>query len=168
MNATKGKYLLLGSNLGDRLDNLQKAVDLLKESTIEIVRSSSIYESEPWGIREQPVFLNVVLEIETAFAPDQLLQICLSAENQMGRQRVRKWGERLIDIDILYYDGLILNHEDLKIPHLGIPERRFTLMPLTELTPDFKHPLLHKTQNELLDACPDELNCFTIAAQLNL
>lgn len=168
MNTTEGKFLLLGSNLGDRLANLQKSIDLLRLADITILRSSAIYESEPWGIREQPVFYNCVVEIATTRSADELLQLCLSIEIKMGRERVRKWGERLIDIDILYFDQQILNHDELKLPHLGIPERRFTLVPLVEIAPNFIHPLFHKSQSELLEACPDQLNCFPIADQLSL
>jgi 2-amino-4-hydroxy-6-hydroxymethyldihydropteridine diphosphokinase len=154
-----GKYLLLGSNLGNRLANLQRAIKLLKQKGIFTERTSSVYESEPWGIHEQDWFLNAVLEIESSLGPEQLLQSLLDVEKTMGRVRQIKWGPRLIDIDILYMDDHISNSDMLRLPHPGIPGRRFTLMPLVELIPDKKHPLSGATQVELLVQCEDPLKC---------
>jgi len=167
MNCTKGKYLLLGSNLGDRPYYLKTAVGLLQKNGVELVTYSSIYESEPWGINDQPLFLNAVLQIETKLSPDELLACCLKIEKEMGRKRIRKWGERLIDIDILYFDEVIIQDNELTIPHPGIPERRFTLLPLSEIAPKFIHPSLQKSQSELLDHCADPLNCHPISNQLD-
>ena len=102
-----GIYLLLGSNLGDRLGNLKKAEDLLEKAKIKVLNESSIYETEPWGKQDQPWFFNVVLQIETSLRPVELLEKCLEVELSMGRHRKEKWGERIIDIDILYYDDVI-------------------------------------------------------------
>ncbi|MFZ9045500.1 MAG: 2-amino-4-hydroxy-6-hydroxymethyldihydropteridine diphosphokinase [Cyclobacteriaceae bacterium] len=164
----EGKYLLLGTNLGHKLNNLQKAVNLLAEHHIEIKQSSSIYESEPWGIKEQPNFYNVVLEVQTSLQPKQLLTACLAIEKKMGRKRIVKWGERIIDIDILYFDDVITSKDDLTIPHSGIPIRRFTLQPLVELSPKLLHPELKKSNQQLLEECKDELRCEVLENKLIL
>ena len=150
-----GIYLLLGTNNGDKLNQLQNASKWLTSYEIEIVRSSSIYESEPWGIANQDWFLNMVLEIATHQNEQELLGTILDIEKQMGRIRDLKWGPRLIDIDILYYENVILATKDLTIPHPEIQNRRFTLLPLAELARDEIHPLLKQNHKFLLDNCPD-------------
>lgn len=155
----KGIFLLLGSNLGDRIQNLRTAKDLLQVQPLTLIGHSSVYESAPWGDENQGWFLNMVLKIDTILEPEELLQACLDVEAQMGRKRLKKWGERIIDIDVLYYHNEILEKNALTIPHPGIPMRRFTLMPLAEIAPDEVHPLLNETQAELLDICPDDLEC---------
>ncbi len=153
-----GILLLLGTNLGDRLTNLQKAKDHLLGNFIRIVKESSVYESEPWGKSDQPWFLNKVVEVETEMNPHRLLETCLAIETEMGRERKEKWGERLIDIDILFYHDQIINEPSLKIPHPGIPDRRFTLMPLAEKWGEMLHPVLNTEINKLLDGCGDQLH----------
>lgn len=153
-----GIYVLLGSNLGDREKNLRKALHLL-ESEIQIEALSSVYETEPWGVVEQPWFLNVVLKIKTRKKPIDLLQTCLAVEKTMGRQRNQKWGERLIDIDILYFRDIIMDSLKLKIPHPEIQNRKFTLLPLTEIAGHEKHPSSGLTQLQLLEKCKDTLIC---------
>ncbi len=153
-----GIYLLLGGNLGDRWNNLVKAQYLLKREPINIISSSSIYESASWGIQNQPDFLNLSIKIYTELQPIHLLERCLMIENVMGRERIVKWGSRLIDIDILYYHNEIISTDDLKVPHPGIPDRKFTITPLAELAPNEVHPLLNKNQQTLLEACKDNLN----------
>lgn len=164
----KGIFLLLGTNLGDKVSNLQTAIDLLKEQELGIVDYSSVYESAPWGDENQGWFLNIVLRIDTFLQPDELLRVCLKTEEQMGRKRLKKWGERSIDIDILYFDNLTQNANDLIIPHPGIAMRKFTLLPLEEIAPKEIHPLLNMTQSELLEICPDELKCKVSKIQLNI
>ncbi|WP_017731476.1 2-amino-4-hydroxy-6-hydroxymethyldihydropteridine diphosphokinase [Nafulsella turpanensis] len=154
---TNGIYLLLGSNLGDRAANLLRAIDALEQAAIKVVAQSELYETAAWGLESQPSFLNQVVEIKTELAPLSLLQCLLETEQQMGRKRNEKWGERLIDIDILYYADRVVKEPSLHIPHPHIQERRFTLVPLCELVPLLVHPLLGKTQQELLDVCPDPL-----------
>lgn len=154
-----GIYLLLGSNLGDRLLNLKTATNLLEAVGIRILNESSIYETEPWGKADQGWFLNLVLQTETALEPTQLLELCLETEKRMGRKRKEKWGERLIDIDILYYENQIIEGKKLSIPHPAIADRRFTLIPMCELQPNGKHPILDKSQVELLSTCDDNLEC---------
>lgn len=155
----EGIWLLLGTNLGDRKRNLEKALKLLREDDLEIIEHSSIYESEPWGIHDQPWFWNMVIKVKTALDPISLLKCCLAVEAKMGRVRTRKWGERLIDIDILYYEDQVINTPHLKIPHPGITERKFTLMPLAEKWPTQIHPTLKKSQSELLDVLDSSLVC---------
>lgn len=153
----KGIYLLLGTNLGDRAKNLADARNLLKEQGIELKAVSSIYETDAWGIEDQPGFLNQVLEVATDLGPEALLKTILAVELEMGRVRIQKWGERLIDIDILYYQDQVIDTPELKVPHPQIPNRRFTLVPLAELAAEEVHPVLCKTQQELLAVCPDGL-----------
>jgi 2-amino-4-hydroxy-6-hydroxymethyldihydropteridine diphosphokinase len=155
----KGQYLLLGTNLGNKKENLYKAISHLKERGISVLRASSIYESEPWGIKEQPWFLNRVLEVSSDLSPEELLETILAIEIDMGRVRKVKWGERLIDIDILYIEDQILNLPQLTVPHPGIYSRRFTLLPLAELEPHGVDPVKQKTVVDLLDECTDPLSC---------
>lgn len=157
-----GGWLLLGANLGDRKRNFEQAVKGLSNLSLKIIEQSSVFESEPWGLQDQPWFWNMVLEIQTSFNPKELLAHCLQLEAKMGRVRKQKWGERLIDIDILYFDNLTLKETGLEIPHPGIPERKFTLMPLVEKWPDKIHPTLHKTQAELLFGLASTLVCKKI------
>lgn len=152
-----GIYLLLGSNLGNKPANIQRAKEFLTSHTIIVKKESRIYETAAWGIEDQPEFLNQVIEVDSSKSPERILAICQQIEEQMGRVRQEKWGERLIDIDILYFGEHPYESEELSIPHPGIPERRFTLMPLAEIAPDLIHPSLHKTQTELLEACKDDL-----------
>jgi len=121
-----------------------------------------LYESEAWGIEEQPSFYNQVLKGTTLLSPQQLLKSILQVELEIGRERKSKWTERIIDIDILYYHELSIDTEELKIPHPYISVRRFTLLPLAEMAPGGLHPISKKTQAQLLNLCSDPLNVFTI------
>ena len=150
-------YLLLGSNLGDRLQNLQAATEQLKSHVGEIVKLSSVYETEPWGVSGQPAYLNQVLCVLTDKSPKVLIACLLDIEKKLGRERKSKWAERTIDIDILYYGDEILVTKELQIPHKELHKRRFTLVPLNEIAPDFKHPVLNLTTAKLLEYCPDKL-----------
>ncbi|VAW26530.1 2-amino-4-hydroxy-6-hydroxymethyldihydropteridinepyrophosphokinase [hydrothermal vent metagenome] len=150
-------FLLLGSNLGNRAKILLEAQKEISSSVGIIVNKSSIYETLAWGIEDQPAFLNQVLLVETTLTPQELLKTVNKIEELLGRVRHQKWGERLIDIDILYFENQIINEEHLKIPHPEILNRRFTLVPLVEIAADFIHSGLGKTQKELLDLCGDEL-----------
>ena len=141
------------------MDYLRKAASLLTKAKIEIVDESSIYETAPWGPEDQGWFLNVILEVNTSKSPEALLESLLNIENQLGRVRKEKWGERSIDLDILYYQSSVIDTTTLTVPHQGIPERRFTLIPLVEMAPFAVHPTLHKTQAELLAECTDALDC---------
>ena len=148
-------YLLLGANLGDRAATLQRALEAMLVEVGPILRQSSIYETAAWGITDQPSFLNQVLSVLTVLPPDEILVRINAIEQRLGRVRHEKWGSRVIDIDILYVDNQIIQTESLTVPHLFLHERRFTLVPLVEIAPDYVHPLLQKTNQELLDLCPD-------------
>ncbi len=150
-------YLLLGSNLGDREKFLEEAILLLSEKAGKIISWSSVYETEPWGFETQNSFLNRVILVQTDLMPEELLHVILEIERVMGRKRVKEgYDSRIIDIDILFYDDLISHTDDLTIPHPRMHLRRFTLIPMEEIAPDFMHPLLRKTMSELLKDCEDQ------------
>lgn len=129
-------YLALGSNLGDRLATLKRAVELLDANPgIEVVRSSRVYETEPVG-PPQPPYLNAVLEVATELEPRPLLEAALAVESELGRERLERWGPRTLDVDVLTYDALEVREPDLEIPHPRMHERGFVLVPLAELTAD--------------------------------
>lgn len=163
-----GIYLLLGSNIGDRLDELRTACKLLQEKNINISGHSSVYETAPWGIHDQDWFLNTGISIETTKSPMELLQVCQDVEQAMGRKREVKWGPRVIDVDILYYKNEVIKSKELVIPHPGIPHRRFTLVLLNEMIPKEVHPMLNKNHSELLKACDDQSTCYLTNYQIDI
>lgn len=145
-------YLGLGSNKGDRVGFVQQAASLLGGiNDIKIIRTSSLYETQPWLEKETTWFVNAVIEIKTALTPQNLLTECLRIEKQLGRNRQLegRFGDRTIDIDILFYDKDIINEENLQIPHKYFHQRAFILVPMLELSPDFIHPELNKSMTEL-------------------
>jgi 2-amino-4-hydroxy-6-hydroxymethyldihydropteridine diphosphokinase len=146
----KKVYLSLGSNLGDREQMLQEAVDLLEASGLHIRRVSSVFETEPRDNPTQPWFLNLVIEAETALLPMQLLARVQKVERQLGRRRVAWRGPRTIDVDILLYERSVIETPQLTVPHPRMTERRFVLEPLAELASDFRHPVARRTVRELL------------------
>jgi 2-amino-4-hydroxy-6-hydroxymethyldihydropteridine diphosphokinase len=149
-------YISLGSNLGDRLGFLKEALQRLKRSKgISISKRSSVYETQPVGPQDQGWFLNLVIEMKTTLDPASLLDHLLAIEDQMGRKRDARWGPRSIDLDVLLYDDRIVNTNRLIIPHPRLHQRRFALVPLSEIAPQVRHPTLKKTIRELLDGCPD-------------
>ena len=151
-------YLLIGGNLGNRSANLQKAIQLIEQNCGQVVQSSAIYETAAWGLTEQPAFYNQALKIETTVLPEALMQELLHIEQMMGRIRTVKLGPRTIDLDMLFYDQLILNSTLLVLPHPALTERRFVLLPLAEIAANLMHPILHKTIQVLLNECPDHLD----------
>ncbi len=145
-------YLSLGSNIGDKVGYIQQAVKLLQKSTdFVLVRASTLYETEPWGNKKQEWFVNAVIEAKTKLSPVQLLHHCQEVEQKLGRVRegIPHWGQRTIDIDILFYGKEIINLPELQVPHKHLHERAFTLVPLLELIPSFSHPIFNKTIMEL-------------------
>jgi len=150
-------YLLIGGNLGNRKENLSKAVSLINEQCGSLTRSSSIYETEAWGNTDQPSFLNQALEISTSLSAQQLMRKVLRIEEEMGRVRKEKLGPRIIDIDILLFENQIHDLRFLKIPHPEMQNRRFVLVPLAEINSTLQHPVLKKSIAELLEECPDNL-----------
>lgn len=148
-------YLILGSNLGDRNAILSKAVFLINSKIGEIILKSKIYETAPWGGVEQPAYLNQVLMLRTTLSPEKTLKDVLEIEKELGRVRAVKWGARSLDIDILFYDDMVINTDDLKIPHPFIHQRKFVLVPLVEIAPKFVHPLFNTTSEHLLNELAD-------------
>jgi len=142
-------YLALGSNLGIRSKNLENARNAL-EMQGWLKESSPIYETPPWGIVDQPAFLNQVVKIETNLSPVKLLSFLKQLEIKLGRTPAERYGPRLIDIDILFYNNEIVNRRKLKIPHPRLAERAFVLVPLADLAPLLRHPASQKTVSEML------------------
>jgi len=145
-------YLALGSNLGDREAILLQALKCLESAGVQVLRRSSIYETEPQEMREQPWFLNQVVEIETTLSPIELLGQIREIERGLGRQRVVAKGPRTIDLDILFYGDAIIATPELQIPHPRLAERRFVLEPLAELAPNLSHPATGRKVSEMLVA----------------
>ena len=142
-------YLGLGSNLGDREENIRRAVELLSESVCGI-QTSSLYETEPWGYVDQPKFLNMVCRCLTRLEPEELLSVCRELETIAGREPSFKYGPRVLDVDILAYGDAVVKTGSLAIPHSALHERAFVLAPLAEVAPQWRHPTLNKTADELL------------------
>ncbi len=151
----KTAFLGLGSNMGDRLRHLQNAVEALIRSGEKVACMSAVYETEPWGKKDQAAFLNQVIQVGTRRTPAGLLALCRSIENGMQRRRNVRWGPRTIDMDMLLYGDEIVNRKDLTVPHPRLHERRFMLVPLAEIAPDRRVPGLEKTVTELLNGCAD-------------
>ncbi len=144
-------YLALGTNLGDRLANLRIAIDTLAPE-IKVLAESKVYETPPWGYTDQPAFLNMAVKCETDLDVESLLKRLKQIEVQVGREVTFRWGPRVIDIDILFYDDLVLKSELLTVPHPRLHERAFVLVPLAEIAPNLIHPVLKKTISELLSS----------------
>lgn len=150
-------FLITGGNLGNREQNLEMARDMIGKSCGKIMEMSALYETAAWGKTDQPSFLNQVLKINTPLAAAELLEQVLNIEKQAGRKRNEKYGPRTIDIDILFFNKEVITGSSLVIPHPQLQNRRFVLVPLAEIAPGFKHPVLQKTIAELLAVCPDRL-----------
>lgn len=151
-------YLLLGSNMGNSQLQLSKAVLHIEKKIGQVKRLSGFYQTAAWGKTDQPDFINQVIIVETIFTAAQVMKTILSIEKYMGRVRTEKNAPRMIDIDILFYNKQVISEKELTVPHPAIQARRFALVPLNELSPNFTHPVLQKTIHQLLLICPDKLD----------
>ncbi|HBX52746.1 MAG: 2-amino-4-hydroxy-6-hydroxymethyldihydropteridine diphosphokinase [Bacteroidetes bacterium RIFOXYA12_FULL_35_11] len=150
-------FLLLGSNIGDRKKTLETACNAINTEAGEILKMSAIYETEPWGYQSELKYLNQVIQINTNLSPIELLQKIHKIEEDMGRiRKAGAYSDRTIDIDILFYDDIIISDKELQIPHPRLHERKFTLIPLYEIAPDFIHPVFKKRIEELILVCKDK------------
>ncbi|MES2850353.1 MAG: 2-amino-4-hydroxy-6-hydroxymethyldihydropteridine diphosphokinase [Bacteroidota bacterium] len=155
MNKT---YLLLGSNVGNSKKQLADAIKLIRKNIGQVTRQSKLYVTAAWGNTNQPDFLNQVIVVETKFSSQQTINTILSIEKQMGRVRTVKNAPRIIDIDILFFNKDIVEEQNLVVPHPQIQNRRFVLIPLNELSPNFKHPVFQQSIHHLLKNCKDDLD----------
>ena len=147
----------MGTNLGNRSLNLKNSIASIEKKVGIIKRQSCIYQTKAWGVINQPDFLNMVLEVQTSLTPQVVLETVLSIETEMGRVRERKWYTRLIDIDLLFYEDLIIEESNLIVPHPYLHLRNFVLQPLLDLVPLLVHPIMKKTVLQLVVECGDEL-----------
>lgn len=154
----KNIFLLLGSNLGDRTANLQLGIESIQNQIGAINAKSKIYETAAWGNHDQFNFLNQAIKLESKLSPIDLLSQVLAIEKSVGRIRNKKWEARIIDIDIIYFADEIIKTHDLVIPHPYLAERKFVLIPLVEISPEFVHPSLKKSNADLLKECKDTLS----------
>ena len=144
-------YIALGSNLGDKEKNLRRAIMLLMQQGIDVEKVSSFISTEPYGVTDQPRFLNAVCRVRTLLTPLALLDVLLATELAMGRVRLRHWGERNIDLDLLLYEDEVMDVPRLRLPHPDMQNRDFVLLPLAEIAPELVHPTLKKSIRELKD-----------------
>ena len=152
-----GVYLLLGSNLGDRISYLRQASSLIGETVAKVIQASSVYETQSWGKTDEPDYLNQVLYLKTDLHPGLLLEKLLGIETIMGRKREVKWGSRIIDLDILFYGDQKINEPNLVVPHPELHNRMFTLAPLNEIAPDLVHPVFQKKISDLKSELKSDL-----------
>lgn len=145
-------YIGIGSNLGDRHENCLRALNLLEKEGLRLTAQSSAYETAPWGVKSQPMYINLVVRAETTLKPHELLALFKRIEADMGRTQSIKWGPRIIDLDILIYDDEAIETDELVIPHPHMHERLFVLVPLSEIAPELLHPVLKKKISEIADA----------------
>lgn len=151
-------FLLLGANLGDPVAQLAKALEEIESRVGKLEACSSLYESAAWGVTDQPAFLNQIAVVSTPLSPLDVLDNIQAIEHNLGRIRLSKWGARVIDIDMLYFNDECIQHERLIVPHPHLPDRRFVLIPLLEIAPQFIHPKLGITTKDLLAHCRDNLD----------
>ena len=149
-------HLHLGSNQGDRKVQLARAIQMIEESIGPVLGSSAMYETEAWGKTDQNDFINIALEVEHYMTPNQLLKTINKIEEQIGRVRLEKWGPRLIDIDIIFIEDIVVDTEKLTIPHRLMHKRNFVLYPMVEIASEFIHPVFHEKLSTILEDCEDE------------
>ncbi len=142
-------YISFGSNIGDREKAIEDALNLVNQNRMKITKRSNIIETEPYGYTDQPTFLNGAIEVETELSCREVLKRLLQIEKEVGRVREFKWGPRLIDLDIIFFNDEIYDEEDLKVPHPDMQNRDFVLKPLCEICSGFTHPILKKKVSEL-------------------
>jgi 2-amino-4-hydroxy-6-hydroxymethyldihydropteridine diphosphokinase len=159
-NNSNQLILSLGGNQGDIKKTFLSVKNMITQEVGSIIKESSIYQTQAWGVKNQPDFLNQVIVIETNLSPLAILEKCLMVEIELGRKRLKKWGERTIDIDLLFYNNEIIQTENLQIPHPRISERNFILFPLNEIIPNFIHPVLNISIKNLKNECRDDLKVF--------
>lgn len=154
-------YISLGSNLGDRKSNLSRAIELIGKKTGKVIEQSSIYETESWGNEELPTFYNMAIQIETKLTASELMDMLLKIESEMGRKRTanKKYTSRIVDIDIIYFNNEVISLNGLEIPHPHMHKRNFVLVPLVEIAAGFIHPILKKSNTNLLNISTDKLQC---------
>lgn len=155
-------YLGIGGNEGNVLETFDKVYQLVSEKLGSITSRSKHYRTKAWGVEDQPDFVNQVIIVQTNHDPEDVLTHCLSIENHLGRERKVKWGQRIIDIDIIYYNDVSFRTERLIIPHPFMHERNFVLVPLNDVAPNKNHPILNLTTVELLSACSDQLEVHAL------
>lgn len=144
-------YVAFGSNIGEKENYIKRALEKIEEREIKIIKVSPIYETEPYGVLDQDSFLNGVVKIETNLTSEDLIEVLLDIEKQLDRVRERRWGPRTIDLDIIFYDNLIINKNNLIIPHKDMENREFVLKPLCDIDENFIHPVLKKSVKQLYD-----------------
>ena len=142
-------YVALGTNLGSLKENLDEALKRLAEKGLKITNVSTYIDTDPYGVTDQPRFLNAACEVQTELSAQALLKMLLETELEMGRVRLRHWGERVIDLDLIFYGDVVINEPNLIVPHPDMQNRDFVLRPLAEIAPQKQHPLLHKTMAQL-------------------
>ena len=164
-------YLSLGSNKGDKVNFIHQATSLIANSdNIKLVRASTLYESEPWGEKNQDWFVNACLEVKTTLSPQEFLAKMQNIEIKLGRtkdENTKKWSEREIDIDIIFWGNEIINDENLKIPHPYAHKRAFVLVPLLELVPDFVHPVIKKSLLEIHSEMDNPEDVYLYGTRMN-
>lgn len=143
-------YIGIGSNLGNREKNCEHAISLLLEQRITVRKRSAMIETEPWGVADQPKFINMAIQIDTTLAPEDLLNLLKDIESRVGRTEVTRWGPRIVDLDILLYNSCVIDSRNLQIPHPHLHDREFALRPLADIAPEIIHPVLGKSIRTLL------------------
>jgi len=156
-------FLMLGSNMGDKADNLRQVTEMISQRIGPVIRASSLYETEPWGFSHPEKFLNQCLQVRSSRSPGELLSLISDMEGSMGREKDKSaYQARVIDVDILFYNNQVVETDDLIIPHPLIGRRRFVLVPLSEIAPRLIHPVSGKAVSEMLETCDDQLSVIKV------